>query len=181
MIEPWPICSEETLAELGLLKLRRDRARSPRTGREFDFYVLQTPDWVQVVPLAADGRLVLVRQYRHGSRAVGLEVPGGLLDVDDPSPAHAATRELAEETGYAGGDLLALGACWPQPALLSNRVHFFLARGVQPQQARSLDHGEDMDVVLLTPDEAIHMATDGRIHNAMSIMALQLARAGGWL
>ncbi|MBI3993073.1 MAG: NUDIX hydrolase [Candidatus Lambdaproteobacteria bacterium] len=181
MIQPWPLESEETLTELGFLKLRRNRARSPRTGQELDFYVLQTPDWVQVVPLAADGRLVLVRQYRHGSRAVGLEVPGGLLDAADPSPAHAAARELAEETGYAGGELLALGACWPQPALLSNRVHFFLARGVQPRREPALDHGEDLEVVLLAPGEAAKMAADGRMHNAMSIMALHLARAGGWL
>jgi len=181
MIEPWALTSEETLAELGILQLRRDRARSPRTGAELDFYVLRTPDWVQVVPLADDGRLVLVRQYRHGSRAVGLEVPGGLLDADDASPAHGAARELAEETGYGGGELLALGACWPQPALLSNRVHFFLARGVRLRQAPSLDHGEDMDVVLLAPEEALRMSADGRIHNAMSLLALQLARAGGWL
>ncbi|MBU0515381.1 MAG: NUDIX hydrolase, partial [Proteobacteria bacterium] len=107
-LKDWPLVSSEPIRDVGLFRLTRDRAVNPRTGRERDFFVIHLPDWLQVVPLTADGRLVLVRQYRHAGRRVGLEVPGGLLDPEDPGPAEAAARELREETGYGGGRMVHL-------------------------------------------------------------------------
>ena len=72
-LEDWPLVSSESIQDVGLFRLNRDRAINPRTGRERDFFVIHLPDWLQVVPLTADGRLVLIRQYRHASRRVGLE------------------------------------------------------------------------------------------------------------
>ncbi|MEW5723726.1 MAG: NUDIX hydrolase, partial [Thermodesulfobacteriota bacterium] len=80
MVKPWTLKTSETLKDLGLFKVTRDRAENPRTGRELDFYVVHMPHWLQVVALTEDGRVVLVEQYRHGSRRAGFEVPGGLLD-----------------------------------------------------------------------------------------------------
>ncbi|HEX7156200.1 MAG TPA: hypothetical protein VF229_03240, partial [Burkholderiaceae bacterium] len=80
MPAPWPLLRSQAVFDAGLFSVSRDRARSPRTGGEHDFHVVHMADWLMVVPLTADGRLVLVRQYRHGSRAISLELPGGLHD-----------------------------------------------------------------------------------------------------
>jgi 8-oxo-dGTP pyrophosphatase MutT (NUDIX family) len=88
-------------------------------------------DWLMTVPLTDGGELVMVRQYRHGSGEASLEIPGGLDDGAGERPEEGAARELAEETGYGGGVLQFLGALRPQPALMSNRVRIYLARGVR--------------------------------------------------
>ena len=181
MIKPWPLQSSTPLSDLGLFKITRDRATSPRTGQDRDFLVIHMPDWLQVVPLTTEGRLVLVRQYRHGSRRVGLEVPGGLLDPQDPDPAAAAARELREETGYGGGSLHPLGAFWPQPAMLANRVHFFVAVDLELQGDLQPDAGEDLEVVLVDPAEVEGLAAAGEIQNVMTVTALALARQAGRL
>ncbi len=181
MVKPWPLVSSETVADTGFFSVTRDRARSPRTGGEKDFFIIHMADWVQVVPLTTDGRLVMIRQYRHGSRKTGLEVPGGLMEPGDAGPRECAARELAEETGYGGGVYLSLGDFWPQPALLANRVSFVAARGVAPAAGRALDDGEDIEVVLVGKDEVDRKISSGEVHNAMTVTALTLARAKGLL
>lgn len=181
MAKPWPLISSQTVSDVGLFSVTRDRAISPRTKQERDFWVVHMPDWLHMVAITAQGLLVLVRQYRHASRRSGLEVPGGLLDASDPDPAAAAARELREETGYAGGQVADLGAYWPQPALLANRVHFFAASGVELAGDQEQDAGEDLEVVLAGPGELERLLASGEIHNAMSVMALGLARQAGVL
>lgn len=181
MVKPWPLQSSEPLADLGLFKVTRDRATSPRTGQDRDFFVIHMPDWLQVVPITEEGSLLLVRQYRHGSRQVGLEVPGGLLDRQDPDPASAAARELREETGYGGGQMHDLGCFWPQPAMLANQVHFFAATGLTVQGDLQQDGGEDLEVVLVEPGQVERLMEQGEIQNVMTVTALGLAQRAGWL
>jgi len=175
MIRPWPLLASEPVLDLGLFRVTRDRARSPRTDQPRDFYVVHMADWLMVVPLTADGKLVLIRQYRHGAREAGLEVPGGLHDRAGEQPAQGAVRELAEETGYGGGEVSLLGALRPQPALLANRAWIYLARGVVPRAAPAPDAGEDLEVVLVDPRDVPSRITGGEIANAMSVAALALA------
>lgn len=183
MIRPWPLIASEQVFDVGLLKLTRDRARSPRTGGERDFHVIRTADWLMAVPLTEDKKLVMVRQYRHGSREASLEVPGGLHDGDTAaeSPEQGAARELAEETGYGGGAWSFLGQLRPQPALFSNRAWIYLARDVRPAGAPKPDAGEDIEVVLLDPREIPARIANGEINNAMTVAALALASCGGYL
>ena len=77
MIENWKRMGSERLGEYRVFHVRRDRAVSPRSGREYSFYVLECSDWVNIIPVTPDGKLVFVRQYRHGTRETTLEVPGG--------------------------------------------------------------------------------------------------------
>lgn len=183
MIRPWPLVGSEPVLDAGLLKVIRDRAHSPRTGNERDFHVIRMADWLMVVPLTAKKKLVMVRQYRHGSREIGLEVPGGLHDGDQSkeSPSEGAARELAEETGYSGGSWELLGRLRPQPAMFSNHVWIYLARDVRLTGSPELDAGEDIEVELVDASEVPARIAGGEISNAMTVAALGLAHYGGYL
>lgn len=181
MIRPWPRLASQPVFDAGLFRVTRERTRSPRTGGERDVYVVHMADWLMTVPFTAQGELVLVRQYRHGSGEASLEVPGGLHDATKEPPEQGAARELAEETGYGDGVLSFLGELRPQPALLSNRVRIYLAQGIRRTAAPQPDAGEDIEVVLLDPREVPARIASGEINNAMTVTALALARFGGHL
>ena len=181
MIHPWPLLASKQVFDADLFQIARDRARSPRTGAEHDFHVVSIADWLMVVALTKDGRLVLVRQYRHGSREVGLEVPGGLHEGAGESTAEGAARELMEETGYGGGRWAFLGELRPQPALLSNRAWIYLATELELTTEPQPDPAEDVEVVLLAPAGIPACITCRHINNAMTVAALALAQFGGHL
>ncbi len=175
MTGAWPLLTSTPVLDLGLFRVTLDRARSPRTQDERSFYVVHMADWLLVVALTVAGKLLMVRQYRHGARAAGLEVPGGLHDRAGERPEEGAARELAEETGHACGGLRLLAALRPQPALLANRVWIYLARDARPNSAPDPDAGEDFDVVLVDPREIPSRIASGEIANAMTVAALALA------
>lgn len=179
MIRPWPRLASRRVFDAGLFRVTRDRTRSPRTGQARDVYVLHMADWLLVVALTTQGRLVMVRQFRHGSREAGLELPGGLADWADEPPGQGAARELVEETGYGGGTWSPLGSLRPQPALLSNRLLVFLARDVRSTAVPEPDAGEDIEVILVDPAELPACVASGEINNATTVAALALARFGG--
>ena len=135
-VKLWKILSSTLDRSYRIFDLRTDRARSPRTGEDYDFYVIESPEWVNVIPLTPAGEVVLIRQYRHGIRDIALEIPGGLVDPGD-SPLAAARRELREETGYGEEDMISLGSVHPNPAIQDNRCHTFLARNVVYSGPRS--------------------------------------------
>src|ERR1051326_3757546 len=102
MIQPWKKIGSRSLGDFRIFTLRSDRKVSPRTGAEHEFYVIDCVNWVNVIAVTPDRRLVMVEQYRHGSNTAELEIPGGMVDAADPSPVATGQRELREETGYAG-------------------------------------------------------------------------------
>ena len=150
--------------------LRTDRVRSPRTGESYDFYVLESSSWVNVIPLTADGEVVMVRQYRHGIRENTLEIPGGLVENSD-SPEEAASRELLEETGYAATEIVPLGWVHPNPAIQNNRCYSFLAMDVTPAGQQTLDDREDIEVVIRPLADIPSLIRTGTISHALVVAA----------
>lgn len=121
MPKPWPLIGSTVDKSYSAFSVRTDTACCPCTGQEHDFYVLQSPDWVNVIPLTPDEHVVMVRQYRHGTRGIGLEIPGGLAKPGDSVEA-AARRELLEETGYEASEFIFLGSARPATRYLHQRV-----------------------------------------------------------
>ncbi len=170
MIEPWERVESEPQGAYKVFRVRQDRSRSPRSGREHTFFVIEAGDWVNVIPVTPEGRLVCIRQYRHGIEAVTLEVPGGMVDPGE-STAAAARREMYEETGYDTEQLVYLGRIAPNPALQNNFCHFYLALDARLDGPQRLDGAEDIDVVLLDPAEVPALIVQGRIDNGLIVAA----------
>jgi 8-oxo-dGTP pyrophosphatase MutT (NUDIX family) len=167
---PWELVSSRTEREFRIFNLRIDRAVSPRTGQTHEFYVLESLPWVNVIPLTPDGQVVLVRQYRHGTREVTLEIPGGIVERGD-SPEEAARRELLEETGYGCARTVPLGFVHPNPAFLDNRCYTFVARDVHRAQGQNQDEKEDIEVLLRPLDQIPRLIGDGQITHSLVVAA----------
>ena len=174
MIKPWPIIGSTKNFNTGLFSITTNRCRSPRTDQEHDFYVIDFPNWVQVIPITPDDQIVMVRQYRHGCGRVFLELPGGLIDKNDLSPDQAAERELLEETGYCAETLILLTRIYPQPAVLSNIGLTYMAREVKKVAEPNLDAAEDIEVCLVKLQKIPEMIRCGEINHGQTVMALSL-------
>ena len=144
---------------------------NPRTGKPFTATVILARSYVNVVAFTEEGRILMVEQYRFGRQRVTLECPAGLLDAGE-QPADCARRELREETGYTGGELIYNGAVEPNPAFMTNECHHFLVRGCRKTHDLEQDPGEDLVVREYTPAEVVELVCSGRINNALTLSAL---------
>ncbi len=172
MIEPWPILHSESLGDFRIFQLRRDRRRSPRTGSEHDFFIMQAPDWVNVIALTPSGEAVLVEQFRHGTATVDLEVPGGVMDREDGSPVDTAVRELREETAYEGTGARLLGSVACNPAFLTNQCHTVLIENCVPTGSHAFDAAEDIATRLVPSDDLPRLVADGTIRHSLVAVAI---------
>jgi len=166
----WTPLETEFLQDCAVFTVSRAAARSPQ-GETHDFFRIDSADWVNVVPLTAGGEVVMIRQYRHGLRDLTLEIPGGLIDPGE-EPVVAAGRELLEETGFRAAELVPIGAISPNPALFSNRVHTYLATGLE-QVGAPTNPGNEETVVELVPEADLRgIVRDGGVDHALVIAAL---------
>ncbi len=162
---------DETLAETWLFRLRRERFRSRRSGKAHDFFVTHLADGVHVIAVTPEQEVILVRQFRAGSRRDSLETPGGLAEPGE-DPCLAGPRELLEETGYAGDPPERLGALRPNPALLSMNIDTIVVRNARRIAEPHLDPGEEVAVELAPIREIPAMIRDGRIDHAVCVAGL---------
>ena len=146
----------------------------PPDGRAAQsFYVVEAPDWINVIPLTEDDDVLFVRQYRFGIRDFTLEIPGGMCDPGE-APREAARRELREETGYAARTLVELGQVHPNPALQGNRCHTFLARGLREEGAPQPDPNEELELQRVPFGEVPQRIRTGEITHSLVVAAFHL-------
>lgn len=168
--EAWKRVRSEQVADCRVFRVRRDVSINPRDQSEHDFYCLEAPDWINIIPLTDADEVVMIEQYRHGARSVTLEIPGGMIDEGE-TPRAAALRELLEETGYRAPEIIALGKARPNPAIQDNWIHLFLAPAVNYQHA-PLCEGTEHTVVRLVPLRDVPaLINDGTINHALVIVA----------
>lgn len=171
MIEKWQKLASEVIGNFRVFEIRQNTSLSPRTGKEHAFYVLDSADWVNVIPITPEGKVVMIHQFRHGAEEITMEIPGGVVDASDASPAESARRELLEETGYDTDNILQIGEVTPNPAILSNRCYTFLARDVKLIQKPALDSSEDIAIELFDLEAIPTMIQSGRINHALVVAA----------
>lgn len=157
----------------GLFAVHVLHNRSPRTGVVHEFQVLDSPDWVAVIPLTPDNEVVLVNQYRHGSGEFSLEPPGGLVK-EGQSPEQSAREELEEETGYRASTWELVSCMHPMPAIFTNRFYVYLARNAVPTGTVHPEETEELETVLVPVSEIRTYMRSGRITSSVMIAALYL-------
>ena len=168
VVHPWQVNHSEFVLDCRIFKVRHDVAVNPRNGQPHDMYVLEQPNWVNVIPLTPDNQVVMIEQWRHGTRSVHLETPGGLMDPGE-SPAQSARRELLEETGYAPDKVELLGTVHPNPAIQNNQQYYVLATGCRQVAELKLDHAEDIVVRLVPLAEIPALIRAGKITHGIVI------------
>ena len=169
-VRPWKLLSSQRSQSYKIFNLRIDRACSPRTNKAYDFYILESANWVNVIPLTPQKEVVLIRQYRHGIRESTLEIPGGIVEESD-TPETAARRELIEETGYSESEMQLLGSVHPNPAFLTNRCYTFVAKNVSCVKQQEQDEKEDIEVLVRPLEQIPALIRDGVITHALVLAA----------
>jgi ADP-ribose diphosphatase len=162
----WREVSRETIADCRIFTVERSIAESPVDGAPRPFHRIRSVDWAQIVPITRGNEAVLVRQYRHGSQRITLEIPGGLVDAGE-DPAAAALRECLEETGYRARVAHPLGAVNPNPALFAHRLYSFYATDVEPERAIQNTGSEVTEVVLVPVADLEDLLLAGEIEHAL--------------
>jgi len=136
------------------------------------YYVYDFATWVGALPVTEEGKIIMIRQYRHALGEVCIEIPGGCVDDTDASNEAAIRRELLEETGYTFSQVDYLGKISPNPSTNSNYLHMFLARGGKKTSQQQLDENEEIEVIEMTMDELKHLLRTNQLLQSMHVSCI---------
>jgi len=171
----WKTLSSEYLFNDQWFKVRKEKCETP-AGKIVDpYYVYEFAAWVAAVPVTEDGKIVMVRQYRHALGETCIEIPGGCVDDTDVGFEAAIKRELLEETGYTFSSYEYLGKISPNPSTNSNLLHMFLTKGGKKMSLQKLDDNEEIEVVLLSIDELKQLLKENKIIQSMHVSCIMYA------
>ena len=172
MTKAWKVIEEQYYEKFRIFSAKRSRRENPRTGKPFDFFLMEGMDWTNTILLTPENNIVLVEQYRQGADRVTIELPGGAVEPDE-DVMKAASREVLEETGFAVSEMNFLGSAFANPAMQSMKLHIFLGRTLdrtpQPQQ---LDSEEDIRIIVKPIDEFLEDVRQGKAEHALTVAAI---------
>jgi len=167
----WKRKTSKRVADCRVFKVREDFCQSEKTGDGHSFFVIECPDWVNVIALTDQNQVVLIKQYRQGSEDIILELPGGMID-DGESPEKAARRELLEETGFSTEkEFVYLGRTRPNPAIQNNWMYHYLAIDCRVTQEISFDEHESIITKLFAFDEIPRLIETEQITHSLVVSA----------
>lgn len=178
-MQKWKLLESEYLHKKRWLTVRQDKCELPN-GKVIDsFYVNEYPNWVNVFALTKDGKVIMVKQYRHGINTIEIELPGGVAEEGE-SMEEAVLREAMEETGYKFENIEHLGKVCANPSTTNNYMHMFLATGGEKVAEQKLDDTEEVEVLLLTIDEVKALVKDNKMMQSLHVNCIfyALARLG---
>ena len=162
----WKILKSEYLFRRPWLTVRRDCVELPDGRQNPEFYILEYPDWVNVIAITDDGQFVMERQYRHGLGKTCFEIPAGVIEKGE-TPLEAAKRELMEETGYGEGEWKEIMSVSGNSSTTNNISHCFVAKGVKKIGVQHLDNTEDLEVVLLDRSQVWDLMVNDQVKQAL--------------
>lgn len=171
MIQPWKTKSTKQLEDYRIASVRSAIRTNPRTQEDQEFYIMDCPDWVNIIALTPNKEMVMVEQFRHGTNTVDLEIPGGVMDPEDGSAVETGVRELREETGYEGINARIIGEIAPNPAIMSNYCRTVLIEECELKHATEFDSGEDIQTKLIPLSEMDHLVKTGAIQHSLVAVA----------
>jgi ADP-ribose pyrophosphatase len=166
MADRWKKHHSIPRGDFRIFSVREDFYTHPEVDGERSFFVIEASDWVNVIALTAEDRIVFIRQQRPGVSAVRLEIPGGIIEPGE-EPAIAAARELAEETGYRGEEPVLICATEPNPATHNNRCFSYLIRNARRDADQDLDHDEVIDVHERPATDLAQLIEGGELSHAL--------------
>jgi len=171
----WKTLSSEYLFNDRWFKVRRDKCETPGGKIVDPYYVYEFSTWVGALPVTEEGKIIMVRQYRHALGETCLEIPGGCVDDTDTNVEYAIARELLEETGYSFTSFDYLGKISPNPSTNSNLLHMFLAKGGKKVGEQNLDENEEIEVWEWRLDELKQLLRENKIVQAMHVSCILYA------
>ena len=171
----WKILSSEYLFDDLWFKVRKDKCMTPGGKLVDPYYVYEFPTWVTALPITEEGKIIMVRQYRHALGETCLEIPGGCVDQEDASLESAIKRELLEETGYQFTSYDYLGKISANPSTNNNLMHMFLARGGKRVGAQQLDGNEEIELELISIADLKKLLDQNRILQSMHVTCIYYA------
>lgn len=173
MLKEWKTLSVKNLLTNKIFTVKEEIVESPKKRTSHPVWSLEVSEWVNIIPITSDNKVVLVNQYRFGSKKMSLEIPGGMVDPGE-DPKIASVRELYEETGYESKEVIKLGKVLPNPALMGNYAHTFLALNAQRTGLQKLDGMEDIEIVEIPIDDIPKLIESGKIEHSIVISAFYL-------
>ncbi|MCC5942765.1 MAG: NUDIX hydrolase [Balneolaceae bacterium] len=167
----WNVVEDKKVFETPIFSLHEIELIPDKIENTHPFYVLNAPEWINVIALTADHEIVLVEQYRAGIDEVTLEIPGGMVDRGE-SPAEAAQRELLEETGFRSKSWTFLGKTSSNPAILSNYTHLYLAENCEKTDKQHTDGSEDIRIHKMPMKNFLELVSRGVVHHSIVLAAV---------
>jgi ADP-ribose pyrophosphatase len=167
----WRVLEKTTAFACPWYRVVRERIRLP-TRRVIDYYYVSIPASVMVVPVTADGRMLLLRQYRYPTRSFSYELPGG--NTGGRSPLVTGKRELFEETGYRARRWRRLGLFHPYSGMSDEVCYVYLATGLTPGRQQPEDR-EFIQVVPMPVRDVYRRVEQHRIQDGMTLASLLMA------
>ncbi len=168
----WRVIDSEYLFNDLWFKVRKDKCETPGGKIVEPYYVYEFTDWVTALALTEDGKVVMVKQYRHALGETCIETPGGCVDATDKNFEEAIARELLEETGYSFSSYEYLGKISANPSTNNNLMHMFLAKGGKKVAQQKLDGNEEIEVALFEIDELKQLLKENKIVQAMHVTCI---------
>jgi ADP-ribose pyrophosphatase len=169
-VETWKRKSSKEIADCRVFKVREDFCLRSSDKAEHKFFVVENPDWINVIALTKDKQVLLIEQFRHGTEEITLEIPGGMVDAGE-EPITAAARELVEETGFAAREIVPLGKSRPNPAIQNNWIYHFLALDCERRKETAFDEHESIATILIALEEIEEFIENGEITHALVLAA----------
>lgn len=165
--ELWKVVSSEYLHKEPWLTVRKDHVILPNGNHIPAYYILEYPNWVNIIAITREGQFVFIRQYRHGLQEVSYELCAGVCEKEDSSPLISAQRELLEETGYGKGTWKEYMRISPNPSTHTNMTYCFLATDVEKVSEQHLEATESLTVHILSLEEVKELLCNNSIKQAL--------------